>query len=304
MYAVIFVLILIIVILLAVITVYRRQVKSICRQLWFLKENESNMLITSQSSHGTLRALTEALNALLAKYRQQHRDYLTQEKSISDTYTSLSHDIRTPLTSLDGYFQLLERSEDPEEQKRYLQIIQERIDSLKDMLEELFTFTKLKNSSYHLELSPLSLTRQLKQTLFSYYEDWKANGIEPVLDLTEEPLMILGSGHALQRAIRNILKNGMEHGKKEIQISLFRESEEAVVIFKNLTENPEEIDPDMVFERFYKADKSRSRQSTGLGLSIAKEFVLRMNGSIEASVEEDWFVIEMRFPVWEEGQRV
>lgn len=301
MYVVIFVLVLIIVILLAVITVYRRQVKSICRQLWFLKENESNMLITSQSSHGTLRALTKALNALLAKYRQQHRDYLAQEKSISDTYTSLSHDIRTPLTSLDGYFQLLERSEDPEEQKRYLQIIQERIDSLKDMLEELFTFTKLKNSSYHLELSPLSLTRQLKQTLFSYYEDWRANGIEPVLDLTEEPLMILGSGHALQRAIRNILKNGMEHGKKEIQISLFREAEEAVVIFKNLTENPEEIDPDMVFDRFYKADKARSRQSTGLGLSIAKEFVLRMNGSIEASVEEDWFVIEMRFPVWEEG---
>lgn len=85
---------------------------------------------------------------------------------ISDTYTNLSHDIRTPLTSLDGYFQLLEQSEDAEEQKHYMDIIQERIHSLKEMLEELFLFTKLKNESYHLELKHCCVNQVLKQTIF------------------------------------------------------------------------------------------------------------------------------------------
>ena len=297
MYVIIFILIVIIFILLAVLAAYRRQVKNICRQLWFLKENDSNMLITSQFSHGTLQSLTNILNELMKKYRKQTKDYISHEKLISDTYTNLSHDIRTPLTSLDGYFQLLEECQDSLEQKRYLQIIQERIDSLKDMLEELFTFTKLKNSSYQLELSPLSLTRQLKQTLFSYYEDWQSRGIQPILHLSEEPLMINGSGQALKRTIQNILKNAMDHGENQIQISLFQEENDAILVFQNQTEHPQDIEPERVFERFYKADQARSRQSTGLGLSIAQEFVLHMNGSIAASVEENWFIITIRFPL-------
>lgn len=299
MYIVIFILMVIIFILLTVFAVYRRQVKSICRQLWFLTEQESNMLITSQLSHGSIPALTNALNRLLMKHRKQTTDYLAHEKLISDTYTSLSHDIRTPLTSLDGYFQLLEYSQDPKDQQRYLQIIQERINSLKDMLEELFTFTKLKDSSYQLALSPISLTYQLKLTLFSYYEDWKAMDVEPVLHLCEAPLMIQGNEHALKRIIRNILKNGMDHGEKALEISLFEEKHNAVLVFKNQTRHPEEINPKLVFKRFYKADQARSHQSTGLGLSIAREFVLHMNGSIAASIEGNWFVITIRLPLWE-----
>lgn len=96
---------------------------------------------------------------------------------ISDTYTNLSHDIRTPLTSLDGYFQLLRDETDKSAQEHYIDIIQERITSLKDMLEELFMFTKIKNDSFKLELSNCCVSRLLKQTVFSYYEEWKSRAL-------------------------------------------------------------------------------------------------------------------------------
>ncbi|MGN1159362.1 MAG: sensor histidine kinase [Lachnospiraceae bacterium] len=274
----------------------KRQVHNICRQLAFLKDHESNMLITRNTDLGGIGELVEELNELLVKQRRLYKEYLAKERIISETYTSLSHDIRTPLTSLDGYFQLLEQSEDPEEQKRYLEIIQERISSLKEMLEELFTFTKLKNEAYELELSPCMVNRIVKETLFSYYEEWTARQITPEFELAEEPLCVMGNETALRRVLQNLLKNGLEHGEKTIHICLKRQEDKVCLEVRNHVKDPGKMDVTQVFERFYKADEVRSRNSTGLGLSIAREFVLRMNGTIEAVLEENEFCVRIRLP--------
>ena len=152
---------------------YQRQVKDICRQLAFLIEQESNMMVSKQINFGGIKELVNLLNKMLVKKRIEKKQYVEKEKLIADTYTNLSHDIRTPLTSLDGYFQLLENSTNKEEQKRYMQIIQERISSLKEMLEELFMFTKVKNEDYILQLSPCCINRIVKKAVFSYYEEWQ-----------------------------------------------------------------------------------------------------------------------------------
>lgn len=278
---------------------YQRQIKDICRQLQFLKDHDSNMMLGSEIRFGGMGELIDILNEIVKLRKQERKKYLDKEKIISDTYTNLSHDIRTPLTSLDGYFQLLEESRNIEEQKHYIMVIQERISSLKDMLEELFTFTKLKNDSYVLELNPCSLNRILKETLFSYYDNWKANGIEPEFDLTEESLMIEGNPQALKRVIRNIIKNGFEHGEKYFVVCLKKEKNTAVLCLKNMVADPDKIDTQQVFERFYKADKARSENSTGLGLSIAKEFVVRMKGEIRADIDRSWFCVKLVFPLIE-----
>ena len=275
---------------------YQRQVKDICRQLAFLLKHDSNMLISRELDRGGVGELVELLNDFLVKHRKEKKSYLEKEKMISDTYTNLSHDIRTPLTSLDGYFQLLQDSQSEEEQKRYFNIIWERIHSLKDMLEELFMFTKLKNDSYHLELQPCCVNKVLKETVFSYYEDWKAQGIEPEIEITEELLYIQGNEPGLRRVIQNIIKNGLDHGEKSIKIQLSQVNDGVWLKISNRVANPEDIDTSQVFERFYKADAARSKNSTGLGLSIAKELVIRMNGRIEAKVEGDMFGIEIVFP--------
>ena len=286
----------IILILVVILWKYQRQVKDIFRQLAFLKEHDSNMLFSRQIEFGGIGQLTDMLNDMLFQRRKERIEYLKKEKIISDTYTSLSHDIRTPLTSLDGYFQLLEESHNQEEQQHYIRIIQERISSLKEMLEELFTFTKLKNASYHLELSPCNINRILKDTIFSYYEEWKEKQIEPEIDITEEVLCMNGNASVLRRVIQNIIKNGLVHGESKIKIVLKQKDDTITLCISNQVQNPQEIDVERVFERFYKADTGRGGNSSGLGLPIAKEFVVQMNGSITAKLEDNEFMVVINFP--------
>ena len=276
---------------------YQRQVKDICRQLAFLMKHDSNMLIHREFGLGGIGMLSDRLNDLLELRRKENQYYQEKETLIADTYTNLSHDIRTPLTSLDGYFQLMEACENVEEQRRYLNIIHERIHSLNEMLEELFMFTKLKNESYRLELTSCCINRILKETVFSYYDDWVRREIQPDIQITEEQLYIDGNKQGLSRIIQNVIKNGLDHGEKKIRIVLKREQNRAVLRISNQVIASEQIDIEHVFDRFYKADAARSKTSTGLGLSIAREFVRRMNGEIGAKIEENEFIVEMSFPI-------
>ena len=274
---------------------YQRQVKDICRQLAFLMKHDSNMLIHREFGLGGIGMLSDRLNDLLELRRKEKQYYQEKETLIADTYTNLSHDIRTPLTSLDGYFQLMEACENVEEQRRYLNIIHERIHSLNEMLEELFMFTKLKNESYRLELTSCCINRILKETVFSYYDEWVRREIQPDIQITEEQLYIDGNKQGLSRIIQNVIKNGLDHGEKKIRIVLKREQNQAVLRISNQVIASEQIDIEHVFDRFYKADAARSKTSTGLGLSIAREFVRRMNGEIGAKIEENEFIVEMSF---------
>lgn len=256
---------------------YQRQIKDICRQLSFLMEHDSNKLIQREIDMGGIGELSDKLNELLDLRKKERNEYRKKEELIADTYTNLSHDIRTPLTSLDGYFQLIEECDNIDDQRRYLDIIRERLNSLNEMLEELFTFTKLKNDSYKLELTDCCMNRILKETVFSYYDEWKKQG--------------------LRRVIQNVIKNGIDHGEKNISIELTRKDNHALLKISNYTEHPENIDLSHVFERFYKADVARGRASTGLGLSIAKELVERMNGDISARIQGNDFIIEIKVPL-------
>lgn len=275
---------------------YQRQVKDICRQLTFLIKHDSNMLIGRDMEHGGIGELADQLNELLDLRRQEKRRCFEKENMISEVYTSLSHDIRTPLTSLDGYFQLLESSGDPQEQKRYLRIIEERIRSLKEMLEELFLFAKLKNDAYRLELEPCCFSNVLKETVFSYYDEWKKRGLRPEIEIPGERLHFMGNEQALKRMIQNVIKNGLDHGENKIGIRLRRQEGMLCMEISNQTDNPEQIDISRVFERFYKADGARSRTSSGLGLSIARELSVRMGGEMSAGIRGSEFWIEAKFP--------
>ena len=230
---------------------YQRQVKDICRQLAFLMKHDSNMLIQREFDLGGIGTLSDRLNELLELQRKEKQRYQEKEALIADTYTNLSHDIRTPLTSLDGYFQLMEECENVEDQRRYLNIIHERIHSLNEMLEELFMFTKLKNESYRLELTSCCINRILKETVFSYYDDWVRRGIQPDIQITEELLSIAGNKQGLHRVIQNVIKNGLDHGEKKISIVLERKQEHAVLRISNQVIHSEQIDIEHVFDRFY-----------------------------------------------------
>lgn len=223
------------------------------------------------------------------------KDIADNEIHLKDTIINLSHDIRTPLTSLDGYFQLLLKSDEPEEQEQYAAIIRERLSSLKEMLDELFTYAKLTNRAYEIELSPCAVNEVLLSVLFSFYEDIKQRGMEPMLEIPEQDISIQANEPALRRTFQNILKNAIEHGKNHLSIQLLTTSDTVQICFENDYQTSEPVDSEKVFDRFYKADDARNKTSTGLGLSIAKELVERMNGSINSAVKNHDFIILITF---------
>lgn len=276
---------------------YRRQVKMTCRQLVFIKSHKTNLRLTAGLPYRELNELVDGINEIMDISRKIETNSRQSETQLKETITNLSHDIRTPLTSLDGYFQLLLQSSSEEERKRYIGIIQTRIHSLKDMLEELFTFTKLQDSAYELAMERIDFSGCVYDILFSFYEDFQKKGIEPHTDFCDGHLYIDGNKEGIRRVVQNLMKNTLEHGGTEISFVLFQKEGFAGFQCINRVSNAEEIDMQQVFQRFYKADRARTHSSTGLGLSIAKGLVDKMGGTISADLQEDVFSVTIQFPV-------
>ena len=255
--------------LIFILLMYRRQVKNTCRQLEFLKENQTNLRLTVMVPFKQFEKLVDSINQVLDMSQEIKNNARKNEEHLQETITNLSHDIRTPLTSLDGYFQLLAQSDSEEEQRHYIEVIQSRISSLKDILEELFTYTKLQNEQYELKME--------------------------TVDFCEENILIEGNTEAIRRILQNIIKNALVHGSQKIRMKLFSENNDIIFLCENDLENPGDIDIKKIFSKFYKADTARTSNTTGLGLSIAKSLVERMDGTIIAEIENDMFLIRVMF---------
>ena len=281
--------------LILIICTYRREVKKICRQLAFQKEYRTNMRLTASLPFSELNELIDGINEIIDSSHEIELTAQRSEVGLKETITNLSHDIRTPLTSMDGYFQLLLQSESEQDRLHYIDVIQSRISVLKEMLEELFTYTKLQNEAYTLESESLDFGKCVRDTVFSFYDELQNRGIMPEITFCEEPLPIIGNEEAVHRTVQNIIKNALEHGNTSLSLDLTREKSEVVFCCSNDVQNPDEIDISKVFTRFYKADSARTHNSTGLGLFISKGLVERMNGKIVAFLQDNIFTIEIRF---------
>ena len=275
----------------------RRQHLSICRQLRFIREEESRKRLEVDFEGFGEGKMAGEINETLDDVRRQKRAMHEREKLIADAYANLSHDIRTPLTSLDGYMQLLSEAKTQEERERYTTVTRERIDTLKELLEDLFTYTKLKNEAYEIELSPVSLRSVVSTTVLSYYETWQQAGVTPEISVSEEPLLVNGNETAVKRILHNLTKNAVLHGRNRLLVSLAKEDGEAVLTVANPVEHPEEIEIGRVFEQFYTADRMHRQASSGLGMAIAKEMTERMKGTIRATLNGDTFAVAIRIPL-------
>lgn len=272
---------------------YRRQVINICRQMVFIKENDTNMIIYNDIIEKEILNLTSLINLMCEEHKAKENILKEKDKRLKIAMAGISHDIRTPLTSLRGFFELLETETDTEKKKKYSKIIDGKLIELTELLEELFTYTKLQNEDYVLELGRYDFTKIVLGTLFSFYGTFKDKNIETELDIYEEQVIVTCNDVAVKRMLSNILKNAMLHGSGKIEIIYKTENGRVEFLCKNSVENPWEIDISQVFDRFYKADMARSKGSTGLGLSVAKELAGRMGGDISACIKDGMFIIKL-----------
>lgn len=271
---------------------YKRQIKNISDQLNFVLEHQSFKFITTDIRPKEIVNLVENCNTLLESSRELDRNYLERSEIINQTIVSLSHDIRTPLTSLDGYFQLADRESSENE---YIKMASFRVKQLNKLVDELFLYTKLQNPDYELELETIDINQFITHELFEFHNDFQILNKEPIINLPNKKIMVSVNGHALERVIDNIIKNYFDHGQDDLEILHRMNDREIVITFRNGVVPGVEIDPKDLFTKFYKTDRSRSQQTSGLGLSIIESLMTKMNGKVSATVDQDEFTIHLTF---------
>lgn len=274
---------------------YRRQIADICRQLAFHHEEKSNIDIRTAFDRAEIKELRDSLNGLLDERRIERAHYLEQETRTKELIADLSHDIRTPLTSMDGYIHLLCEADSPEERRQYANIIMGRLRVLWNLLEQLFTYAKLQNDAYRLDTEPFDCVQSLCEIVLSFYEEFRTRGIEPTIDIPDGECFIIGDKVAFGRVIQNILRNALIHGHDSISVALHPTESTVMLTFRNNLGEHWNGDIDKIFERFYTADKSRTNHSSGLGLPVAKKLTETMNGKISAEISDGDFVITLVF---------
>lgn len=157
----------------------------------------------------------------------------------------------------------------------------------------MYTYIKIQDNNYKLQEEECNIKKIVQQNLFAYYEDFNLKGIEHNINITEEPITISGNQVALDRIVNNLINNSLIHGKSYIGVTLPKKNNMVSLMFENDVEDIRDIDIENIFTRFYKKDKARTFNSTGLGLTIVKELVEFMDGKIEASINGDIFKIEI-----------
>lgn len=272
-----------------------KEINSICEQIRFLINNNSQMRINTSFSIKTFMEFAEIINNFLDSYHNKEKAYINKEKYLQNTIRGLSHDIRTPLTSLDGYLQLIANNKENINNDKYFSIIRNRISSLNNILDQLFTFVKLQENEYKLEMEKINFTSLALQTLFNYYEDFKFRNIEPKINFPNKKIFINANTDALERIFQNIYKNILEHGQNPISLSISEDEKKLIFVSKNKTKDGLTINKDDLFKEFYKASNSRNGSSTGLGLAITKALVEKLNGKITADISDNYFAIEISF---------
>ena len=286
-------------ILLARLWCYRKQISHLKEEITMLTEEETNRQLTSYCSIGETEDVICMLNKLIAQHREEVIRLKNENRIYRESITSISHDIRTPLTSGKGYLQMLQRDDMAQEKRNeYLRIVEQRLDSLTDMLNQLFEYARIEAGELQFEPELINAGNLFAETISMFYEDFVSRNCEPEVSITEKPCKIMADKQAYVRIIENLMKNALVHGTGGYRFVLLEENGQCIIRISNLTQTVEAQDIDRIFDRFYTTDQSRTKKTTGLGLAIVKRFAVQMGGNARAYLEGERFTIEVTLPVF------
>lgn len=269
---------------------YERELHRMTR---FLDQREpsGNSRMTADVRTSGIVSLARGVNAQLDKLQDERIVSLQIRQEFQAGLTCLSHDIRTPLAGAQGYLQLVEGEPDPAEKARYLDAAARRLDDVRLLLDDLFAFAQVHDPSFAVECEPTCAADVLGDVLAGLYPQFLERGWEPRVVLDDEA-MVLADPDALARIFRNLAANALRHGAAAPVI----EQRGAVVTFANRVADPDALDVDRLFERFYQGGGSaRSGAGAGLGLAIVAQLAAAMGAQASVVLEGDVLRFTVRF---------
>ena len=276
---------------------YRQQINYLLSQMELLEQEDTNYRLSSYCRVGKTEQLICELNRIIQLHRDRMMALKKGNRSYRESIISISHDIRTPLTSAKGYIQMLlkEKNPDAEKQRTYMENIERRIDDVTDMLTQLFEYARIEADEIVFTSERINLCNLMADVLSVFYEDFAGAGCEPMITISEAPCYIYADRHGMKRILENLIKNALVHGTGDYMFSLEKRENAVEIAVSNRTDSIEEADMERIFDRFYTTDQSRTRKTTGLGLAIVKRFTQKMGGSVSAELQEGIFTIRLIF---------
>ncbi len=284
-------LVLIIVLLILKIAVVKKSVREIRADFAASKKGDSNTLITLSSRDRDLLNLASDMNETLKEQRKMYLLYNRGDQELKNSIANISHDLRTPLTAISGYLELLKQEEKSEAVDKYLAIIEERTNHMKKLTTEMFEYSVIVASDEsELVLEDVDLNRMLEDCVMNYYAALSEKNIDLSVDITENKIIRKLNKAQTERIFSNLISNALKYSDGDLSISMKDDGE---IIFSNTAHKLTPVLTERLFGRFYTVENARN--STGLGLSIAKTFVERMKGEIRAEYHDNKLYIIIKF---------
>ncbi len=288
-YIIIFLLLLINILLIMKICIMKKSIKEIEILLSNILKLDTNNLITTSSSDKYIKKLVVILNNELKELREQKLQYKTGNQELKKYITNISHDLRTPLTAINGYIDLIQKEELSEPQKKYLNILKNKSNELTELISQLFDFSKTLDIDIHIKAERCCINEILEETLLSYYTIFKEKNIIPDISICKEKIYKVINKTSLIRIFENILSNVSKYSNGNFKVEL---KENGKIIFSNKATSLDATTVQKIFDRYFTVENAK--KSTGLGLSIAKQLVELNNGNIKAKYIKGYLIIEIR----------
>jgi hypothetical protein len=285
------ILIAIIIVLLVKIHILQKSVKEIEIAFADRLVTDTNILIDISSSDKNVRRLANTINGQLRKLRTERRRFQQGDLELKHAVTNISHDLRTPLTALSGYLELLEQEEKSESVNRYIEIMKDRVDILTQLSEELFRYSVIISTKDNITKEQVIINTVLEESIAAFYTVLTERNIVPDIQISEIKVVRMLDRSALSRVFSNLISNVIKYSDGDLKIVL---SENGEIVFSNMASGLDKIQVGRLFDRFYTVEAAR--KSTGLGLTISKTLVEQMKGTISAIYENNRLSIHIFFP--------
>lgn len=266
----------------------KKSLKEIEISLEQILKEDTNNLISISTSDKDIRKIAQILNKNLQDLRKQKLQYQNGNQELKRTITNISHDIRTPLTGIIGYMDLIKEEADEHKKQKYLEIIERKANDLTLLTEQLFNYSKTMDTPTHIKKETHCINEIIEETLVSFYSIFKANNIVPEIDICKEKIYKNIDKNTMTRVFENILSNVSKYSDGNFKVKL---EDDGKITFSNKAESLDATTVQKIFDRYFTVENAK--KSTGIGLSIAKQLIELNGGKILAKYQNGDLIIEI-----------
>lgn len=272
------------------VLIMKQEIKNIGSCLTDIINTDTNNLITINTNDKKLKELANLLNDSLKNLRKLELEYKNGNKELKASITNISHDLRTPLTAIRGYLDLMDNDNLSEKQIKYLNIIDSKVNDLTFLTEQLFDFSKTLDIQDEMKCESIIINDILEDTIASFYSLFVSNNITPNINMCNDKVIRVLNKNMVKRIFENIISNAIKYSKEDLNIKLYSNG---TIEFSNKADNLDQVCLEKLFDRYYTVQSAK--KSNGIGLSIAKQLVDLSGGKIEAKYKNNILIIKIEF---------